>query len=369
MTGHELRAPLGIVGRSLLAFLVLLCLSPDAVAADARPPKPRALEELFTVIGDVPLGPATSRVDYQSIDPSADRLYIAKMGAGTLVAVDLAARRVVAELKGFPKATGVLAVPELHRLYVSVPGAGIGASIATVLGSAGLSSGRGAVAILDTEDLHEIARVPGGVFPDGLAYDPDDKAVFVADELGSAILVIDAAHDRLAARIDAAGGQVGNVRYDPLTRRVYAPIQSHDQLAVIDPATNSIEIFYELPGGRHPRGLALSPDGAIGYVACDGNDQLLSVDLATGAIRNRQTLGHDPDVLALDPALHRLYVAAESGVLASFDITVSAAPVPLGLVLVGAGAHSVAVDLGSHQLELPIASEHGRAMLRILAPK
>lgn len=51
-------------------------------------------------------------------------------------------------------------------------------------GIVGLSAGRGAVVILDSTDLREIARLPGGVFPDGLAYAPKVEKVFVSDEFG-----------------------------------------------------------------------------------------------------------------------------------------------------------------------------------------
>jgi DNA-binding beta-propeller fold protein YncE len=357
----------GIVGRITLGLVLLGVTASFASAASRKPPVPGA-EDMFTLVAEVSLGASTNRVDYQSIDPVAGRLYIAKMGAGELLAVDLGSGQVAAALKGFPKVTGVLAVPELHRIYASVPGAGLGSSISVALGMAGLSSGSGAIAILDSGDLHEVARVPGGVFPDGIAYDPKEQRVFVSDEMGATALIIDAKHDRLLGRIDA-GGEVGNVRYDPITARIYAPIQSKNLLAVIDPAEGRIVARYPLAGADHPHGLMIAPDKAIGYVACDGNDQLLTVDLATGAILDRKPLGHDPDVLAIDPGLGRLYVAAESGILSSFDITAAAAPVALGNIFIADDAHSVAVEPVSHRLYFPLADSHGQAVLRIFSPK
>jgi DNA-binding beta-propeller fold protein YncE len=231
----------------------------------------------------------------------------------------------------------------------------------------GLSSGRGAIVIVDASTLHEISRLPGGVFPDGISYDPKDRRIFVSDELGSAVSVVDADGNRLIARI-APGGEVGNVRYDPITDKIYVPIQSRNELAVIDPANLKLVVRRPLPGGEHPHGLAIATGQAIGYVACDGNDRLLTVDLAAGKVFDNQPVAHDPDVLAIDPQARRLYVASESGRLSTFDIADATRPRSLGDVFVGHDAHSVAVDPASHRLYFPLADLKGQSVLRVLVP-
>jgi DNA-binding beta-propeller fold protein YncE len=354
----------------LMTALMLIALTPGA-AITQEPSKSVAdapsFLPLFRQVGDFPLGAATSRLDYQSLDPATRRLYIAGMGAGRLLAFDIEHDNLAGSLNGFPKVTGVLAVPDLHKVYASVPGAGLIPSLSVALGMVGLSSGRGAIAIVDTRTLREITRLPGGVFPDGIAYDPKDRKIFVSDELGSGVLVIDADSNRLIARI-APGGEVGNVRYDPITAKVYAPIQSRNELAVIDPANLRLVARRPLLGGEHPHGLAIAPDGAFGYVACDGNDRLLTVDLATGKVLDSQPVAHDPDVLAVDQQARRLYVASESGNLSTFDISSAAKPHPLGDFFVGPDAHSVVVDPATHRLYFPLADVKGRSVLRVLVP-
>ena len=331
-------------------------------------PTANAFGPLFSYVGDYPLGGRTDRLDYQSVDAATRRLYIAKMGAGQLLSFDLDQNRLVTVLDNFPKVTGVLAVPEQHKVYASVPGAGLIPSLHVALGIMGLSAGRGAIVVLDTSDLHEIVRLPGGVFPDGITYDPKDRKVFASDEFGSAVLVIDADKDQLIARIDI-GGEAGNVRYDPQTSRVYVPVQSHNALAVIDPATNRLVERYDLAVADHPHGLIISPDKPIGYVACDGDDRLLTIDLTTGRVLARNAIARDPDVLAIDPGAKRLYVAGETGNLSSLDIADPASPRSLGDVFIGDDAHSVAVDPTSHRLYLPLEDVNGRSVLRVLIPK
>jgi DNA-binding beta-propeller fold protein YncE len=321
----------------------------------------------FSPVGDYALGAAVNRVDYESIDGGARRLYIAKMGGGQLLVFDLDKNKLAAQLEGFPKVTGVLVAPDLQKVYASVPGAGVMRSLDVGLGMAGLSAGHGQVAILDTRNLKEIARLPGGVFPDGIAYDPKDHRIFVSDELGAALTVIDADHNKVIVRIDA-GGEVGNVRYDPATDKVYVPVQSHNELIAVDPRRATVVARYPL-GCEHPHGFLIAPRASVGYAACDESDQLVTVDLPTGHVLNKQAVAHDPDVLATDPELKRLYIASEPGNLSTFDIAKAGAPVSLGDIFVAKDAHTVAVDPTSHLLFFALANQNGRAILRVLAPK
>jgi DNA-binding beta-propeller fold protein YncE len=364
VSARHLARPLLLWG--LVAALAVGATRPS-VARNARE-QTSSVGTLFTLVGDFSLGAATNRTDYQSVDAVARRLYIAKMGEGKLLVYDLVQDRLVREIAGLPKVTGVLAVPQLHRVYASVPGSGIGASFRVGLGMLGLSSGTGRVAIFDSETLKEVGHVSGGVFPDGITYDPFEQRIFVSDELGAAVTVIDARSNRLLARIKMTG-EVGNVQYDPKTEKVFAPLQTRNALAVIDPAKNALVAQFALAGCDHPHGLAIASGAAVGYVACDGNDVLVVVNLETGRITGSRPIAHDPDVLAIDPELKRLYVASESGNMSTFDITNAESPVALGSVFVGDNAHAVAVDPSSHRLYLALPSVNGKAVLRVLAPR
>ncbi|HEY6110403.1 MAG TPA: hypothetical protein VIV56_15995, partial [Gemmatimonadales bacterium] len=90
------------------------------------------------------------------------------------------------------------------------------------------------------------------------------------------------------------------------------------------------------------------------------------LDLKTLQLRQVLPVGNEPDVLAFDPALGRLYVAAESGIVAVFEER-DETLVQLGWYRTP-HAHSVAVDPGTHRVYLPLANLDGRPVLRILLP-
>ena len=312
----------------------------------AIPPALTAVAPL-RVVADVPLPGSASRFDYQSLAPASGRLFISHMGAGQLVVFDVRAGRVIANLDGFPSVTGVLAVPAEHRAYASTTGAH-------------------AVVAVDDSSLAIVARVPGPRFPDGIAYAPDQRRVFVSDESGQRDFVLDAATNAVVAQIEL-GGEAGNTQFDPGSHCVLVAVQTANQLAVIDPATAAIVRRIDLDQAvRYPHGIYIDAPHRLAFIAGQESATLGVLDLRTLELRQVLPIGKYPDVLAFDPALGRLYVAAESGVVAVFEER-DGSLAQLGWYR-APGAHSVAVDPSTHRVYVPLENVNGRPVLRILVP-
>ncbi len=312
----------------------------------AIPPASTAHAPLRAVT-DVPLPGSASRFDYQSLEPASGRLFISHMGAGQLVVFDVRAGKVIGNLDGFPSVTGVLAEPAEHRAYAS-------------------AAGDHAVVVVDDSTLRIVARVPGPRFPDGIAYAPAERRVFVSDESGRRDFVIDATTNTVVARIEL-GGEAGNTQYDAGSHCVMVAVQTANQLAIIDPATATIVRRITLdPAVRYPHGFYVDAPHRLAFISGQESATLGVLDLRTLQLRQVLPVGGDPDVLAFDPELRRLYVAAESGVVAVFgegDGTL----VQLGWYR-APKAHSVAVDPATHLVYVPLASVSGRPVLRIVRP-
>lgn len=297
-------------------------------------------------VADIPLPGPANRFDYQSIDPGAGRLYMSHMDAGRLVVFDLDSARVVREIEGLSRVTGVWAVPEHHRVFASAAGAH-------------------EVAVIDDRALEIVARVGGIRFPDGIAYAGDADKVFVSDESGEADVVIDA---RTLERRSAVtlGGEAGNTHYDSVSKCILVAVQTRGQLVAIDPVSERVVARYDVPGVDGPHGFTLDEARRLAFVTGERNAALAVVDLRTMRVTQRLKVGDDPDVLAWDPGWRRLYVASESGVLSSFWATGDTL-LPLG-DLRASHAHSVSVDPRSHRVYLPLESVGGRPVLRVLQP-
>ena len=326
--------------RSLVAFFSALLLASALFAQPARPPAP------LIKIADIPMPGPAARFDYQSYDATHHRLYISHMSAGHLVVFDTRTSRVLANLPGFSSVHGVLAVPSIHRVYAS-------------------ATGLHKLAIVDMTTLKTIAAAGPITYPDGIAYAPAQRRVFVSDEHGAEDAVVDATTNKLITHIPLGGG-AGNTVYDPTTGRILVAVHHLDQLAIIDPASLKIIARYPLPGIADPHGIALDPAAHLAFIAGESNHSLALFDLRTHTVLSTHITGDDPDVLAFDPGLRRLYVASESGTVSVFQLHDRA--LTLAGTLFMPHAHSVAVDPQTHLVYFPLQDINGHPVLRIMKP-
>jgi len=295
------------------------------------------------LIREVPLPGPANRFDYQSVDPVTGRIYMNHMNAGRTVVFDANSGKVITEIMDLPRATGVLAVPSHHQVYVSAAGAH-------------------EVAIIDDRTLKVISRIDGIRFPDGIAYTAEADKVFVSDEAGGTDVVIDPNTMKRRSAIDL-GGEAGNTHYDSVSHCILVAVQTKNQLAAIDPVSERIVQRYDLPGSDNPHGFALDEPGRLAFITGEGNGLLQVVDLRTLKILQTLKIPDDPDVLAWEPLLHRLYVASESGVLSVFWLDGNTLR-PIGEVR-APGAHTVAVDPRTRLVYLPLENINGRPVLRM----
>lgn len=250
-------------------------------------------------------------------------------------------------MHGVDQVHGLVLAPDLGRLYAS-------------------ATGRNEVDVVDTTTLRVGPAVAAGDYPDGLAYVPGAGKVYVSNEHDSADTVIDA---RTARRLGSVhiGGDIGNSQYDSGTDRVYVASGSDNQLVVVDPSRDAVVERDPLPGCDGAHGVQVDvPERRRVFVACEGNAKLVVLDLVSRRIANVFDVGDGPDVLALDPALHRLYVAAESGTLTVFSTSGEVHRLSQGNA--GPNAHTVSSDPTTHVVYLPLTDVGGHPVLRELIP-
>jgi YVTN family beta-propeller protein len=297
------------------------------------------------IVADTPLPGGPSRFDYQSLDLQAHRLYIAHLGASQVTVFDTQSSTVVGDVSGVAGVHGVLAVPELGRVYATATSAN-------------------QVAVIDPSTLRIVATAPTGDYPDGLAYAPTAGKLYVSNERGGSETVIDVQSNQVVGTI-GLGGEAGNTQFDPATNLIYVAVHQRNQLVAIDPRTDQIVGRYALQNCEDPHGVYIDAPSRTTFVGCEASRKVLVVEMTTMQVLSEHAVGESPDVLAFDPARNWLYVAAEDGILTVLardergmrEIAQGSA---------GPNAHSVLVNPESHHIYLPLMNVGGQPILREL---
>jgi DNA-binding beta-propeller fold protein YncE len=330
------------VGKVLRAVVNMLAL---AVLVAGSPPTGASLP--LNPVADVPLPGHASRFDYQAVDSTGRRLYIAHLGDSSLVAFDLDGQRVLREIPGLPSVHGVAVAPDRHLIFAT-------------------ATAEKTLALIDDATFDVRARVPAGEYPNGLAYDPGSGRVFVSNNTGIGVGVVDVAAARALPGIDIGGG-AGNAQLDADSGHVLFAVHGRPYLADVDPVSSRVASRIGLGALRGCHGLLVASGLHLAFAACHGSGPSLAVvDLGSRAVTATLSLPVDVDVLAFDPGLGRLYAASEPGVVAVFAVAADRSVTPIGRGFVGPNAHSVAVDPATHRVYFPLADLGGRPVLRVM---
>ena len=299
-------------------------------------------------VSDVPIGAPTRRFDYASLDPRTGLLFVADLAGSRVLVFDARQSKFVKAIDGVQSVHGVLAVPELGRVFAS-------------------ATGVDQLVAIDEASLKIVARTPAGHYPDGIAWEPKLKKLYVSDEHGNTVAVVDPGANRLIRTI-SVGGEVGNTQYDDGSGLIYSNEQTHNDLVGIDPKTDRIVSKDHLAGCEGGHGLLIDATRRLAFIACEGNAKLITFSLARHAKVGEASIGEGPDVLAYDGEKRWLYVSSESGVVSVFKVGSDGAE-KVGQAFLADNAHVVAVDPTSHRVFFPLRNFGGKSVLRVMEPR
>jgi DNA-binding beta-propeller fold protein YncE len=238
---------------------------------------------------------------YRCEAPAVSRLYVAHTGADRIEVIDCLTNSYLGSLPDVPGVAGVLIDNEQGFLF---------------------SSDRGCarVSIYRCSDDTLLARVGVGERPNGLAYDPVRRCLFVCNigdppGMNCTVSVIAVDEMQVIATIPLPGRPRWAV-YDAVTEHIYANVQKPAQIVVLSTKDLNIARAFNVPTAG-PHGLAISDERL--FCAADGG-ALIALDRDSGAALGSVTLLGEPDVVMHDPAAARLYVAIGApGVVSVID--------------------------------------------------
>src|SRR3954465_11928006 len=160
--------------------------------------------------------PKGKRFDYLTIDASRHLLFVTHLGAGLLYVIDLNTNRVIKTVSDLPGIEGVEVAPDVKKVYTS-------------------DGFENKIGVIDLESLKLLKKIPTEAKPDGIAYAAPFHKIYVSDERAKAEAVVDVTRDQVVKTLHFLS-ETGNVRYDPVSRRILLNLQDRNTIAEIDPA-------------------------------------------------------------------------------------------------------------------------------------
>ncbi len=169
---------------------------------------------------------------------------------------------------------------------------------------ANMRSGDVSVVDLDGRSATQTIRV-GGV-PEGIALSPDNATLWVADRDGDRVHVLDKASGKELAQMPT-GRMPIRIVITPDGRRAYVSNAGAGTLSVYDVMALKPVGTIAVSGSAQAVQVTilLSPDGKRLYAAETGTNQVAEVDLATGKVLRRLPAGKNGDGLAISPLTAR----------------------------------------------------------------
>jgi hypothetical protein len=265
--------------------------------------------------------------DHAAVHRASARLYVAHTANDAVDVIDCERDRYLHSIAGLTGVAGALVSDARQLVFAS-------------------NRGEDTVGIFAPDAEEALVKVPVGIGPNGLAYDPGRNLLLAAnvgdpERPGShTVSLVDVATRALVASVPMPGRTRWTV-FDPREEVFFVNIADPPQIVVIEARyPTQIARIYDVPAAG-PHGLDL--DGAQGrlFCACDAG-KLMCLEAHSGRVLDERELNGVPDVIFLHARLGHLYIAiGEPGLIDIFETTTLAR---IETVETEQGAHTIALD-------------------------
>jgi DNA-binding beta-propeller fold protein YncE len=248
--------------------------------------------------GAIPLPGVQGRIDHFAFDPH-NRLFVSALGNNTVEILDLGAQRDVHSISGVPAPQGVAYSPDTDKLFV-----------ASAKGRLYIYSGT-SFDLITTIDFH------GDV--DNLRYDAMEKRVYVGygDEEAAAIAAVDAVTNRRLEEEYRLGAHAESFQLETSGPNIFVNLPDLKQIAAINRRTRVISRWPLTLGGNFP--MALDESDHRLFVATRTPARMAVFDTNSGHMLAALPCVQDADDLYYDSARHRIYIVGGEGHISVFQ--------------------------------------------------
>ena len=220
----------------------------------------------------------------------------------------------------------------------------------------------------NTFEVTGVTPLPSDAEP--LTFDPKHGLAYIGHDDTGEDWVVDVASSKVVATIPIANPikyhKPDTLVCDPKIDRVFV----NDQFGVvvaIDTVSNTVAAKWPTAPARSPKGMAIDLPTHRLFVGCAG--KLIEMDATSGKVISTADTASNVVQIAYDPGLKRVYCASHDGIMSVIQVKEDGLT-SLGNVATQKGAHSVAVDLKTHDVWTAYVSDDGKDFfLKLTVPK
>jgi YVTN family beta-propeller protein len=158
--------------------------------------------------------------------------------------------------------------------------------------------GPGTVSAIDLVAKKILAIIPISRDTQRIAISPDDRWVFTADQTAPRLAVIDASTNTLKTWVNLPTVAYGTAA-TPDGRWLLITLPDANKIGVLDIKT--MKISRTVAVGKMPQEIVVRPDGEVAYVSCMAAGKIAAVNLKTWTVDKMIAAGKDADGLAWAP--------------------------------------------------------------------
>jgi DNA-binding beta-propeller fold protein YncE len=258
-------------------------------------------------IGYVPLPTHAGNggFDHAAVHTATGQVYVAHTANDAVDVLDPQAGRYLFSIGDLPGVAGVLVSDDAQLVITS-------------------NRAENTIGIFAPGPKPHVVKIPVGMRPNGLAYDPEKRLVLVANVGDPAIpkshtvSIVGLDEQRVLAEVPVSGRTRWAI-YDPEARAFYVNIAEPAEIVVVESRDpGRIARKYAVPAAG-PHGLDFDLTTKRLFCACDAK-MLVTLDAHSGKVVGRCELSGVPDVVFFNPKRKHLYVCVgDPGVIDVFD--------------------------------------------------
>ena len=270
--------------------------------------------------------------DHPTVDTAGRRLYVSH--GSHVVVMDVDSGKLVGKIDKTPGVHAIAIVPELGRGFIS-------------------NGQANSVTIFNPKTLETIGEVKvTGVNPGPIIYDPPTKRVFTFNGGSSNATAIDAREGNVVGTIDLGGTR--ELAASDAKGHVFVNLVDKDVVLRIDSRTLTAGERWPLGTCERPGTMAIDQKNGRLFIGC-GNRLMTILDSNDGRLITTLPIGEGRDQAEFDPETRLVFSSNGEG-----TVTVIRQESPdkysvLETVKTAPGARTMALDLKTHKIFLPLA--------------